>query len=289
MASMLLDEAGVADKSAGSSLLDLGGDDAADALTSGKIDAAFYVIAPDVPVIAKLLATPGVHLMSFDHAHAYGRRHPFLSATTLFQGAVDIQRNLPDADVQLIAAPATLAIRDTTHPAIIQLLVRAAQQNNAATTLLANAGTFPNANGSELPINNDARYYLENPPSFLHRTLPFWLASMIDRLIILVIPLLVVLIPLIRMIPPLLKWRVQRRLFSRYKRVRQIEEKLSAKSTASELQAGSDELSAMDHDLATLKIPISHVEELYTLRQHVSYARVRLEGWMKPLREKDHP
>jgi hypothetical protein len=283
---MLLSEAGVADKSAGTSLLEMGGDQAADALDKAEIDAAFFVIAPDAPVVSRLLETPDLHLMSFDQAHAYGRRHPFLSATTLYQGAVDIKRNLPDTDTELVASPATIVVRDTTHSAIIELLVRAAQEINSGTTLLSESGTFPNADRSELKVNKDAKYFLKNPPGFLRRTLPFWLASMIDRLIILVVPLLFVLIPLIRMMPPLLRWRVQRRIYNRYKRVRQIEERLHVASSREELEAGHDELVAMDKSLATLKIPISFVEELYNLRTNVSYVRVRLEMFLQADRDK---
>jgi TRAP transporter TAXI family solute receptor len=281
MAQMLLSEAGINGSADGSSLVDLGGDKAADALISKQIDAAFYVMAPTAPVIARLLASPDVHLMSFDHAHAYGRLHPFLSATTLYQGAVDIKQNLPPTDVQVIAAPATLVIRDSTHEAITELLVRAAQENNSGTTLLSPAGTFPNAEGSELPVNRDAKYFLKNPPSILHRTLPFWLASMVDRLIIMVLPLLVVLIPLVRMAPPLLKYRTQRKILSRYKRCRQIEEKLSSSSPHAALRTGLDELLAMDHELATLKIPISFAQDLYNLRINVGYVRTRLERWLE--------
>jgi len=282
MAQMLLDEAGVSDKTSGTSLLEVGGDKAADSLIGGGIDAAFYVIAADAPVVTRLLELPGVRLMSFDHARADGRRHPYLSAVTLYQGAVDIQRNLPDSDVKLIAAPATIAIRDTTHEAIIQLLVRAAERVNGGGTLLSDPGTFPSADRSELPINKDALYFLKNKPGFLQRTLPFWLASLIERTMIMVLPLLVVLVPLIRMLPPLYKWRIQARILNRYKRVRQLEERLNPESFPADIQAGRDELVAMEKDLATLKLPVSFAEQLYNLRSHVMYVRTRLDGWVQP-------
>jgi len=282
MAMMLLDEAGIADKTSGTTLLEMGGDKAADALMAGQIDAAFYVISPDAPVVKRLLEAPGIHLMSFDHARADGRRHPFLSATTLYQGVVDIQRNLPEADVHLIAAPATIAVRDSTHEAIIQLLVRAAERVNSGGTLLSDPGTFPSADRSELPINKDALYFLKNKPGFLQRTLPFWLASLIERTLIMVLPLLVVLVPLIRMLPPLYKWRVQGKILNRYKRVRQLEEKLNPTSFPADIQAGRDELLAMERDLATLKLPVSFAEQLYNLRSHVRFVRTRLDGWLQP-------
>jgi TRAP transporter TAXI family solute receptor len=279
VAKLLLDEAGVGEGDA--TLLDVGGDAAADGLANGTIDAAFYVISPDAPVVARLLATPGVRLMSFDHSRAYGRRHPFLSPTTLFRGSVDVRRDLPAADVSLIAAPATIAVRGSTHQAIVQLLVRAAQETNRDATLLADAGTFPNVLNSELPVSGDARYFLANPPNILHRTLPFWVASLIDRLIILVLPLLVVLIPLIRLTPPLFKWRTQRKLLARYRRVRQIETEVSDTSPRLALQSGVDELRAMDQELARLKLPVAYAKDLFDLRNSIAYVTHRIEGWLQ--------
>jgi TRAP transporter TAXI family solute receptor len=282
IAQLLLDEAGVADGTADTHFVDDRNDAAADDLVQGNVDAAFFVISPDAPVVIRLLGTPGIRLMSFDHAHAYGRRHPFLSATTLYKGAVDIRQNLPEADVQLVAAPATIVVRDTTHPGIIQLLVRAAQQNNSGATLLSDPGTFPSAERSDLPVNKDALYFLNNKPSILQRTLPFWLASLIDRMIIMIVPLLVVLVPLIRMAPQLYKWRIDNRLLHRYKRVRHIEEQLQANPDSPSASAGVTELRKMEADLAMLKLPTSYAEKLYNLRRHIAYVRGRFEKTEQP-------
>jgi len=284
MAQMLLSEAGV---SAGdkTTFADLGGDAAADALEAGTIDAAFYVISPSSPVVARLLGRPNVHLMSFEHAPAYGRLHPFLTATTLYRGSVDVAHDLPRSDLSLVAAPTTLAARDSTHKAVVQLLVRAAQEFNSGATLLSDPGEFPKAGGSELPFDTDAKYWLHNPPNILHRTLPFWLATLIDRLIILILPLLVVLIPLARLTPALFNWRVQHKLQKRYKIVRQIEQRLTAGSPRDELQAGLDELHAMNRELATLKLPVSSAKDLFELRKSVEFVTARLEAWLRGERE----
>jgi len=91
---------------------------------------------------------------------------------------------------QLVASPAALVVRHSTHQAIIQLLVGAAQKSHAGVTLLSDAGTFPSADRTELPVNSNARYFLTNKPSALQRTLPFWLASLIDRMLIMLLPFL---------------------------------------------------------------------------------------------------
>ncbi len=276
VSAMLLDEAGIVDGTAGTHLLEQGGDAAADALVAGKLDVAFFVIAPDAAIVQRLIKTEGIHLMSFDQAHAYGRRHPFLSATELYQGALDIQRNLPAADVSLVAAPATLAVRDDVHPGIVQLLVRAAQQFNKEATPLSDSDQFPKAGKTELPENRDAVYYLKTPPNILHRTLPFWLASLIDRAIILILPLLFVLIPLVRMTPMMLKWNAQNRLLARYKRMRQLEARVTANSSEEQLKAVQKDLANLEAELATLKLPNSFSADLYSLRTNLTFVRSKI-------------
>ena len=285
LATMLLTDSGLADGADGTVFSPLGGDKAADALADPNreehIDAAFYVNAPDAPVVARLLKTPGVKLMSFEDAHAYGRKYSYLSPVTLYAGSIDMKQNLPKHDVQLVAPPATLVVRRSTHQAIIQLLVGAAQHVHGGGTLLSEPGTFPSMDRAELPLSKDAHYFLTNKPSVLHRTLPFWLASLIDRLLILLLPFVVVLVPLIRMMPPLYRWRIRSRIYRWYKRVRRIDEALNEHSRPAEIEGRRQELAALESEVQYIKVPLSYTEELFNLRVHVGYVRNRIEGLLK--------
>jgi TRAP transporter TAXI family solute receptor len=287
LALMLLDEAGVNPGNA--TLSELGGDEAANALSDGRIDAALYVISPTAPVITKLFNTPGVHAMSFEQARAYGRRHTFLSPLTLYQGSIDIRRNQPDQDLQLVAPSATLVARDSTHEAIIQLLVGAARESQDQGTLLSDPGTFPTAERSELPVNETARHYLVNRPNFLYRTLPFWLASLIDRMLILLLPFLAVLLPLTRMMPPLYKWKIRSRIYKWYKQVREIDGRLGEHSALVEVEGGRDELVKIEKELLAVRVPLSYMDEFYNLRLHVGYVRARLDTWLRGRQAMDAP
>ncbi len=278
MATTLLTEAGVTEgDGAGTTFTDAGGDAAADALAAGQVDAAFYVIAPTAPVVARLLATPHVRLMSFAQANAYGRRNVYLSPVTLYQGSVDVRRNLPDADVQLIAAPATLVVRNGTHQAIIELVVEAAEKVHSPGTLLSDPGAFPIPARSELTQNGDAHYFLTNKPSILRRTFPFWLASMIDRLLIMLLPLLVVLVPMSRLIPPLMKWNVQRRILVWYQRVGEIDKQVTPQADLTLLRTAHLKTADIENELVRLRVPLSYSEALYNLRVHVTYVRSRID------------
>ncbi len=63
-------------------------------------------------------------------------------------------------------------------------------------TLLDTAGTFPSAEPRTFDLHKDARHYYDKGLPILQRYLPFRIASLADRYIILLIPLIVVMIPL---------------------------------------------------------------------------------------------
>src|SRR5690242_1172101 len=97
-------------------LLSLGGKDAAEALQSGSIDAAFLVSPAESPLIEKLAKEPKLHLLSFERADAYSRRFPYLTELTLPKGVFDFMANVPAENIKLLSPTANLIAKDTLHP-----------------------------------------------------------------------------------------------------------------------------------------------------------------------------
>jgi hypothetical protein len=114
LALRLLRDSGVTPQN--SQLLALTSEGAATALEAGRIDAAFFIMAPTVPLVRRLLLSPTVSLWSVRRTIAYTTRYRFLSTVTLGEGAVDLVTNVPSQDVLLLAATATLVVREDVHP-----------------------------------------------------------------------------------------------------------------------------------------------------------------------------
>src|SRR6185295_7830762 len=150
-------------------LLPLGGTEAADQLKRGQIDAAFFVIPPESDLIQGLAATPGIRLLSFDRAEAYNRRFPYLKRLTLPQGVFDFINNVPRQNVVLLSPTADLIARDTLHPALAYLLMRAATEIHGGSGLLNAAGTFPAPLDADFPLSPAAKRYYTSGPPFLQR------------------------------------------------------------------------------------------------------------------------
>jgi TRAP-type uncharacterized transport system substrate-binding protein len=242
------------------------------AFLEGRIDAIVFVSAPESLMVQMLLRTPGVRLFDFAQSEAYARRFAFLSAVVLPRGIVDLARDQPPQEVHLIAPTAMMVARDSTHPALVQLLVQAAAQVHGGAGWFQRKGDFPNTRNTAIPISPEAaRFYRDGLP-WLQRYLPFWLANLIDRMGVVLISIVAVLIPLSRVVPPLYQFRIRSRVFRWYGRLRLLEDSVG-KRPLHELQ---QELDQIESKVESVHVPLSYADELYALRSHIAMVRGRL-------------
>ncbi|MDP4300052.1 TAXI family TRAP transporter solute-binding subunit [Leptothrix discophora] len=248
-------------------------------LLAGRIDAMALVSAPESPLVRMLLITPGIRLLDFAQAEAYARRVPQVQPVLLPRGVVDLARDLPRQDLHLLAANATLVVREDTHPALQQLLVQAAGRIHGEGNWFQRKGEFPQAGASDYALATEAQRYYESGTPLLQRYLPFWLANLIDRMWVVLVSIVAVVIPLSRIVPPLYTMRIRSRIFRWYGTLRDIEERASDAALTPEAVTGlEDELKALDARVERLPVPLSHAEELYALRSHIQLVRRRLQA-----------
>ena len=239
-----------------------------------KIDAIMVVAPADSGLITRLTATPGVQLLSFDRAEAYTRLFPYLNKLILPRGVFSLATNLPSKDVVLIAPTANLITRDSLHPALAYLLLRAATEIHRGAGALDREGEFPSPRDTGFPLSVEAERFYKSGPPLLQSYLPFWLANLIDRMWVVLVSIVAVLIPLSRIVPPLYEFRIRSRIFRWYAQLRQIELRLAEPDAPrTELMADIDSL---DDKVQGLPVPLSHADELYTLRSHIQLVRRRL-------------
>ena len=250
-------------------------------LLQGEIDAAAMVAAWESPVVRQLLADEKVKLMSFPRAEAYLALQPYLNKVKVPAGVGDLAKNLPATDVTLLAPKASLVVRQDMHTALQYLFLDAASQIHSGPGFFQKAGQFPAPEGIDLPLSSDARHFYKSGPPFLQRYLPFWLAVLGERLLILLIPLAGVVYPLLKFMPSMYQWIMRRRIFRAYKELKWLELQLvrfrAGKDTA-------DLLSRLDHlevSVNHLRLPVIFMPMLYSLRSHVHMARQRLEKLRK--------
>src|SRR4029450_8644721 len=104
-------------------------------------------------------------------------------------------------DVALFASKASLVIRNELHPAIQYLLLSTAMQIHSGASMFHRPGRFPAAEGIKLPLSREAVQFFKSGQPFLQHNLPFWMASLVGHLLVLLIPIVAVLYPMMRLLP----------------------------------------------------------------------------------------
>ena len=259
-------------------LRDAGGAAAVEALRSEVVDAAFFVAAPSAPLIADLLRDSEVQLLGFSRAEAYTRRFDYLSKVTLVAGQVDLAKGIPEADVPLVAPTANLVVSTEFHPALVTLLLQAASAVHAGGDGFTAPGTFPSAQHLDLPLNDAARRYHASGPPFLQRFLPFWAATLVDRLAVMLVPLLTLLLPLFKILPPTYRWRIRSRIYRWYRDLRQVEQRIYGGADADVTAWAEDELDRIEGEVSQINVPLSYADQLFNLRLHIRFVRRELHG-----------
>ncbi len=259
-------------------LLSFGGEEAARALIERKIDAAFLMGDSATPrIMRRLLRTPGIRLMNFKQADAYARRFTYLNKLELPMGTFDLGKNTPARDFYLIAPTVELVARDNLHPALSDLLIEAAREVHGGANLLQQAGEFPAPLQHEFRISDDASRYYKSGKSFLYRSLPFWIASLANRAMVILVPIVVLLLPGLRLVPSLYRWRIRSRIYRWYGALITLERNVLAGSMSEQEQ--SQMLQQLDHienAVNKMKVPLAFADQFYVLRQHIGFVRDRL-------------
>ena len=255
----------------------LSGNKAVDALVAGEIDALFLVTSPKSKLIQRLFSHTGIQLMSFSQAEAYTRIFPYLSRVSLPRGVLDLSKDIPGRNIDMIAATAALVARRDLHPTLIGLMAQAAQKTHGGGGLFQNINEFPKPFDPELTMSEDAARTYQSGPPFLQRFLPFWLASFLERSFILLLPVLTVLIPVIKGVPWLYNWRIRNRILFWYSELKSLERQIfEDQANGAQSMKYTEEIDRIERAVGRIPIPIGFSDQFYDLRAAIDLVRQKL-------------
>jgi TRAP-type uncharacterized transport system substrate-binding protein len=258
-------------------LLDLDAAEAADSLLSGTLDAVFMMGDSASPqLMHRLLFTPGVRLFNVTQADGYTRRISYLNKLEIPMGSIDFGKNIPPQDSYLIGPTVELLARPNFHPALSDLLLEAAQDVHGGAKLFQRKGDFPAPLAYNFPTSPDANRFYKSGKKPLYRSLPFWLASLLNRVLVSFVPLIVVSVPLVRTIPALYKWRIRLLIYRRYRALLSLERESLAPMTADQRVGMLNRLNEVEQAVNKMRVPASFADQFYSLRGHIDFVRSRL-------------
>jgi TRAP-type uncharacterized transport system substrate-binding protein len=243
------------------------------ALQRGEVDFAVMVGPVQAPAIWQALHDPGLKVAPFVRAEAYERRFSYISRLRLPQGAIELAQNIPAADIPLIGTKAMLVARADFPPALVNLLLDAAHEIHGAQGYFEAANEFPGIARVDIDVSTAAERHKQFGPNLLYRYMPFWVATFVERLIIVVVPLLVILVPLINYLPQVLRWRVRSRIYRWYGELKLLEREVASREGTLPVEKWLHDLDRIEQAAQGIKTPISFASEAYTLREHIRLVR----------------
>ena len=257
-------------------LLSIPPDDVSRSLLDREIDVAYVVADPQSDMVMDLVSVPGVKLVSLARAGAYSRRFPFLSSIVLPAGVLDLQANMPDEDISTVATTAMLVSKADIHPALVDLLLVAATDIHGVHTLLSDRGTFPSPNYVDIELSDEAERHFRRGPPFLMRYLPFWAATFVDRMWVMIFPLIGLAIPLFKLVIPAYQWQVRRRFLKLYAELERIDPNIMPIEDASDAEDRRRRIEKLERQSAVTSVPREYKSAIYKLRRDIDLVRRRI-------------
>ena len=260
-------------------LLEMDDEEAQKALLEGKIDGAFMMgDSASSKTMRDLLREPGITAFHFSQADAYTRRIKYLNKLVLLEGSIDFGKNIPDHNINLLSPTVELIARTNLHPALSDLLLEAATEVHGRAGRYQRQGEFPAPLEHEYRISSDAQRFYKSGKSFLYRYLPFWMASLLNRILVVIVPLILVLIPGIKSIPVIYRWRIRLRILRWYRALLVLEGDLGQNATSDEQEKLLRRLDQIEESVNNMKVAASFADQFYALRSHIAIVRDRLKG-----------
>lgn len=259
--------------------LPLGMTEARDALLKGEIDYAFFIASPKAEVVHELMTEPNTRLVSIKRHKAYVRNVLFVTDVEIAEGTFDLRNNVPDEDIVVLSTLATLVCNRDLHPAVVELLTRTAHDLHSGRQLLEHGGEFPSPEHLEFTVHEAASDYFRSGPSLLARYLPFWLANLLKKLLVLAIPLLTLLLPLMKVAPLLYKATMRKRIHRHYDELDKIEDQIDHAQTSEQFDACQQDIQRLALTVESgIEVPTTFRNEEYDLRLHIAHVGAQLQA-----------
>jgi TRAP-type uncharacterized transport system substrate-binding protein len=271
----LLPRVGISEKNA--TLLALTPRETAEQLLAGKVDAAFLIAAWESPVVQQLIADDRIALGGYPRADAFVALFPFMTKLILPRGAADLLKDKPPADLTLIGSKASLIVRDDLHPALQYALLNAAAEIHSTASIFSRANTFPEPEATDVPLSSEATRFHKSGLPILNQYFPFWMAELVGKMAILLIPILGILYPMMRFLPGIYDWTMRSKVLRLYGELRLLEDAaLRAGETGGESAEIKSRLENLEQQVSRVRLPVAYSSLLYNLRAHIRHVRETL-------------
>jgi hypothetical protein len=158
------------------------------------------------------------------------------------------------------------------------LLLEAARTVHGGEDYFTPRGAFPNLNTDEFPVSDESTRYFKSGRPFLQRYLPFWLASFVERRLLILLPFMALLLGLLQALPRIVEARIKHRLVVWYREIKSLEDEIwgNSQPTLDQISRWRDEIENIDAHASQIRIPQRYFQDVYALKQAIGVVRKRI-------------
>lgn len=259
-------------------LVVMNAEDSVRAVLDGSLDGMFLLANTESKDLIPLIERSDIHLWNFSTARAIGSKIPYITAVTLPIGAISLSPIRPVREKELVATTTTILANKNLHPAIQYLFMMASTDFYRQTHVyFPRPGGFPAFTDTGIPQSVIAEKYLNVGPSGFEHILPFWLASFIDRIWLMLAAMVAVAYPLTRMVPQYRKFHFKYDLNDRYADLMHIESASHVAKTTQSMTQIWNAFNALEQRISETWVPSGAKEKFFTFCNAMELLRLRLE------------
>ena len=226
------------------------------ALLNGSIDAMFLAANTESKNFEELISNPDIHVWNFEAARAIASKINYATAVILPAGSFSLAPLNPSQDIHLVATTSNILVPQSMHPAIQYLFMMASSEYYRTTHVYFNRqGGFPAFIEHAIPRSDVASKYLTVGPTNFEQVFPFWIASFVDRMWLIIVGILAVAYPLLRLVPHYRKFHFKHDLKDRYLTLLLIERDVHTATKPEEIDAILLRLDALDNQAGDMWVP----------------------------------
>jgi uncharacterized protein len=254
-------------------VLDLEYTQSIDALIAGEVDVSIIPQLNDDSTLQRALGAPGIRLMSVVHAEAIAKTVPGLKHVVLWRGLIDLRRDIPNSNVDLLASSNRILVRRNLHPALQYLLLEAMREVHWAAGRFNRLGEFPAEQTNDLPLSPAAEAFYRSGPNFWQRYMSFWLTSLLNRIVFFVIPVVAAMIPAIGFARLFYRWLHSRRIDQLHRSLGRLERELTQSTDKSRFVEYQTRIAEIESAVRSLRVARPFEADLHRLRIHLRMVR----------------
>ena len=259
-------------------LVVMNAEDSVKALLDGRIDGLFLLANTESKDLIPLIESPDIHLWNFNTARAIGSKIPYVTAVSLPIGSISLTPIRPTREKELVATTTTILANKNLHPAIQYLFMMASTDFYRHTHVyFPRPGGFPAFTDVGIPRSTIAEKYLTTGPSGFEHMLPFWLASFIDRMWLMLAALVAIAYPLFQMVPQYRKFHFKYDLDDRYIDLMRIETAAHDAQSVEDMAPIWDAFNTLELKISETWVPSGSKEKFFTFCNAMELLRIRLE------------